>query len=479
MATLSDSLFAELSPRFFRVLTGAHARIYVDVLDLLEQEASARIDPLERDEAVSIVETFIERRGWTPGDEDDEELSGLSTRDRARHFVERLKVAGWLREEGRSDWRKLLFFDENAAIVLATLRGIAAQQSGLVQFSDKLVNVCLTVCGPTFAEDPWAQLQSCRSLVEDGLHELRQMGKTIEKHTRRQLDAATLRDNLALVFDEFSGKISTACYAELVRARLPSRLAEARQALDRIQNNASLLDRMHMDLLAREQHRGRGKEGDAGWAMARVHNEIDALGTQLARVVPLADEIDHRASEFARKSLARFRYLQEVAGERRETVQTFFETLNSAFAGKTYAQMSPLEESIPRLLVADVRWPSGLECLYTAHLRRDAGEVEPLDEEESSSDDALRQLQQALRDSLTLHRANHFVAGLQDERTASRDIPLPTSDEIEDLIACLLHAESGRAAYRVEYPRAVDHATAPDFDPRSGLLLESFTIVKK
>ena len=43
------------------------------------------------------------------------------------------------------------------------------------------------------------------------------------------------------------------------------------------------------------------------------------------RVLPMADEIDRGTADFTRRSLARFRYLQDVTGERRSEIKTFFE----------------------------------------------------------------------------------------------------------------------------------------------------------
>ena len=479
MTSLGTSLFSELTPKFFGVLAGGNASIYLTVLDLVERELGARPEALERDEVVAMVADLFERgllvNPCLAADE-DAIPEQLAPKERARLVIDRLRDAGWLREEAQSDWRRLLFFDENAAVVLEALRKIG-QPPGIVVFSDKLINVCVTVCGSALSEDPWPQLLSCRSLLEDGLKELRLMGKSIERHTRRQLDAGTLRDNLSLVFDEFAGNISSACYAELVRARLPSRLAEARHALDRMQSDAVILDRMQTELMKREQHRN--LEIDSATAMARVRNEIDALAAQLSRVVPLADEIDRRASDFARKSLARFRYLQEVASERREAVQTLFETLNRAFAGKSYREMEPL--SLPPLRISDVRCFSGLESLFTPRLRRQGGEIEPLDDEptQKSLDHVRLELHGALRDSITLGRANRFVANLEGDRVSSRDIPMPTPDDLGDLIACLLLSGANHAKYRLEFGRIRNDEARPTFHPKSDYLLEEFTVIKK
>ena len=478
--SLANAVFAEVSPKFFSLLSGPNARLYLDLADLLESESTRRPSNLERDEAISLAAEWLETSGAVAAPESDTDVpESLVPRDRARVLVERLRDAGWLREETLNDWSRQITFDENAALILGSLRTIASAHRDPLRFSDKLVNVCLTLCGPQFREDPWAQLQACTTLVTDGLKELRLMGKSIIRHTRRQLESATLRDNLALVFDEFSGKITNACYAGLVRARLPARLADARRALDGMHLDAQLLERMRTDFLSRPGQASHPLDDHA--AATQVANGIEDLANALARVIPLADEIDRHTSDFARKSLARFRYLQEVAGERREAVQTFFETLGTAFAGKTYRDMEALEASLPAPRLPDPRVLSGIDSLFTPRLRSEAGEIEPLDEEADAdaTGRARIQLQNALRDSLTLGRANRFAASLPGERIASSRIPLPTTDELEDLIACLLHAGSARAAYDIELDRFRSAEETPHFTSTGAILLESFTLVKK
>ena len=48
MASLGDSLFSELAPRFFGLLSGLNARVYLDVVDALEREMPTRGEAMER-----------------------------------------------------------------------------------------------------------------------------------------------------------------------------------------------------------------------------------------------------------------------------------------------------------------------------------------------------------------------------------------------------------------------------------------------
>jgi hypothetical protein len=281
------------------------------------------------------------------------------------------------------------------------------------------------------------------------------------------------------LFDQFSEQIGRNCYAQLVHARLPSRLAEARRAVEEQLDRADLQMQMQIEVMRREP----ALSPEA--AMARVRLRLHELAELLERVEPLADAIDRRTAEFARRSQARFRYLQETASENRARVQTFFETLNCHFAGRRLADVEALDLQIPTLLLHDLRIIAGLESLYTPRLRRSASEIDPIkDVDARQQDRTLKELQGTLRDSLTISRANRFVATLPGTRGARLDSDIILSEHVHDaedltdLIACLLHARSSDAHFRIEVPRRETEADAGEFDTKLGYRIERFTVVK-
>ena len=478
VSSLSSSLFRELRPNFFGVLASPSARLYVDVLDSLEREAGQRTQGLDRDEALAIVEQVVEVHADLVVA--DEALAQVVTvREKARTVLDTLRHAGWVEEEQRTNWQRVVFFDPNGAELLRALRRIAFPEATV--FSDKLVNVCTTLMNQdALAEQPWEQVESCVASLQAGLSELRTMEKSIQRHTRQQLAAGTLKENLALIFDQFAERIGRACYAQLVHARLPSRLAEAREVVEGRLNGADLQAKMQAEVMRREP------SSTAESAMARVRLRLAELAELLDQVEPLADAIDRRTAEFTRRSQARFRYLQETTSENRARVQEFFETLNRHFAGRRVADIESSAAKLPSLLLHDVRLFGGLESLYTPRLRRAAGEIEPLeDSDERQQDRTLAQLEGTMRDSLTVSRANRFILALPGERGARLESHqllhefVHSDEDVADLIACLLHARSADAKYRVEVPREIADTDAGKLLPKLNYRIEQFTLVKK
>ncbi len=479
---LSTALFRETrGAGFFRILSGTNAPFYVDVLDSLEREASERAEGMAREEVVALIGEVLEHH---PGFEFDGELGGnpemqlAGTRDKARLLLEHLLKCHWLEEPPRRDWRRTIHFDAHGATLIAALRKMAWPEAAV--FTDKLIAVCGMLFDETeISARPWQIVENCLSNVREGLNELWSMQKSVQRFTRRQLEEETLGGNLAMVFDDFSEQMSHACYAELVRSRLPLRLPEAVQRIHtRLMDDAGTLAEMQTEVLRRNP----GMSAET--ARAKVHQSLDDLVNLVERVLPMADEVDRRTADFTRRSLARFRYLQDVTGERRTEVKALFETANRLLARKRLSLHAADLPELPALRLPAVKLPAGRDSLYAPPVRRTPLEQEPFEDTTSDSDrdDGLRDMQRSLRDSLSIQRANKFVQSLpggKGDRIGSGDLSISGEAGFTDLISLLLHSESPEARYRLDVERVLHEESEPPVDTLEGCAVERFSIIKK
>ncbi len=474
---LSSTLFLETrGTAFFRVLAGKNAAFYVDVLDALERESADRPDGMAREEAILIIAEVLESH---PGMDFDEESDtpAATPRDRGRMLLDHLILCRWLEEPPRRDWRRTVHFDAHGSTLMAALRKIAWPDAAV--FTDKLIAVCALLADEVeLLNRPWQMVENCLSSVREGLNELRAMQKSVQRLTRRQLEEHTLKGNLAVIFDDYSEQISHACYGELVRARLPLRLPEAvRRIGDRLLGDGGAMAEMQTEVLRRNPTMS------AETARAKVRNALDELATLLETVLPMADEIDRRTADFTRRSLSRFRYLQDVTSERRGEVRVFFETANRLLAGKRLSHAPGLPE-LPALHLPEARLPAGLDSLYAPPVRRAPLEQDAFEDTVDAMDreSGLRDMQRTLRESLSVQRANAFVNALPGEkgaRIASSALPLADESALSDLIALLLHSQSTEARYRVEVERSQEETSTPPVDSLPGCVVERFSVIKK
>ncbi|TLD70209.1 hypothetical protein FEM03_13555 [Phragmitibacter flavus] len=486
MEPLSSSLFREVrTPAFFRVLAGNNARIYVDVLDALDQECTDRPDGLSREEAVALTEEVLAHHPDFSPDEDLAshtltDFQNLSSREKSREIIEHLTQCRWLEEPPRRDWRRRLYFDPHGATLIAALRKIAHPDAAV--FTDKLLAVCTALHHETqLIDTPWQTVENCLDGTRQGLNELRAMQKSVQRLTQRQLEETTLKGNLSVVFDNYTEQIAHSCYAELVQARLSTRLPDAvRRIHDRLLDDPGTLAAMEKEVLRRHE------TITADLARAKVHNALNELAHLLEMVMPMADEIDRRTADFTRRSLARFRYLQEISSERRGEVRALFQQINRLINGKRFSQLSSLPD-IPPFRLPETRIPNQRDSLQLPHQRRAPAEHEALDDEPTENERraGLADMERSLRDSLSVRRANEFIQNLpggKGSTHSSADLSFPTRDSAAtDLLAILLHAESPEARYRLEASRLDEsHAeTEFEYDPFPGGKVERFTLIKK
>jgi hypothetical protein len=477
---LSTALFRETrGVGFFRVLAGKNAACYVDVLAALEAESADRPDGMSREEVILLIAETLEHHPQFEFEDDDEGHDPASTpREKARLLLEKLLKQHWLDEPPRRDWRRTIHFDAHGATLISALRRIAWPDAAV--FTDKLIAVCAMLADETeISERPWQTVENSLSSVRAGINELRSMQKSVQRFTRRQLEEETLKGNLETVFDDYSEQMSHACYAELVRARLPLRLPEAvNRIANRLMGESSTLSEMQTEVLRRHPAMS------AETARCTVLNALDELIGLVERVLPMADEIDRRTADFTRRSLSRFRYLQDVTGERRTEIKAMFETVNRRLTGKRISHHASELPDLPDFRLPAVKLPAGLDSLYSPSVRRAPIEQDAFEDtaDEGDREAGKTVMGKALRDSLTIQRANKFVkslAGSKGDRIASADLEISGQSGFTDLISLLLHAESAEARYRLEPERLAEETKIPTLDPLDGCQVEKFSIIKK
>jgi hypothetical protein len=472
---LSTLLYSEVSQQFLRILGSGNSPIYIDAVDALSREMGEAALGISRQEAIELVALVVEKHAGLQADVQEQELASgdlVSPRAQAGFVLNRLIAAGWLSEPQRPDYQRIIYLERSAEILIEALRQIATPDAA--QFTDKLQFVCMTLVNPAaFDQNPWSDLEACISNAKLGIAELRGMQTSVERMIRRQLEVRTLRENLSVLYDDFSDAIGHSCYRELVRVRLPFRLRQARKRLDELASDSSNLERMQTEVLRRNLFE------DPASAMAHVRLRIDELSQLLDAIEPQAEKIDHRTAEFARRSFARFRYLQEVGSVRRVQIQSIFEFINKKFGNE---RLSDIDIDLPKLLLPEVKLLSGLESLYLPRRSRQPCELAPVDAEpdDAEREACLLEMESTLRDSMTVLRANRFVEQLpfgERKVLSSSELPIRNDEEIADLASVLLHAESDDACFQVRTAR--ETGAMIETDRKVGFLIERFDLERK
>jgi hypothetical protein len=475
MPSLGTSLFSELTPKFFGVLTGPNARVYLDVLDAMEREMPARGDAMERAEALEIIDRVLASGGVLEA-EAEEEASAVEADQPSSQVLRRLIACGWIEEERRSDYRRLLFLEPAAQTLLEALRAIVSQT--IASFTGKLRLVCDRLSALRFPHSRmeliWEELKSCLAQVRSGLRELRMIRKQVERYAQRQLKTATIAEALDIIYNEFSTLITQQCYRELIHARLPERLREALEGLTELEQDDLALQRLCEDFLRTNP--------EAAGALPEIFRTIEELSLALGDVEPTADRVDTSAADFARRSRSRIRYIQDVGSSRRQQVKTIFDYVREHLAEVRFADLED-KLALPPVRLADIGL-LGEQSLAKSRRAADPAARRPvaLALSDQEREESLREMEKNMRNALRLDRANRFVDRLDlnpGDVLTSNAMSIHGEDDILDVISCLVFAPAGGANYRLRTLREKQPSAEVIMDSKGDFEVERFEVEKK
>lgn len=476
--SLSNHIFDDTPPDFFAVLTLRYGRYYIDALDKIEEIQRMRHGVgLTREELLNVCESVIQGAPEAITDELDievEEDSGVEDRLTPAAMLRHMLKCKWLEEPKRSDYQRVYYLDNRAEILLDCLRRMAYPEN--VTFTDKLHLVCSRLQDPdAFIEHPLSDLESCIDNLRYGLQELRSLQQGMARLTQRQLRSDSLKENLHVLYDDFSENIGQRCYKSLVSLDIPVRLPLVREKLDEIKHSPQIVAQMEIEL---QKRRPELTDDEASERIARGLQEAVVM---LESVEPQSEAVDRRAADFARRSFARFRYLQEVSSGRRSEVRSLFELINERYAECKMANL-PDDLDLPKLNIPSVGLLSGTDSLFIPRTSRKKGVRTPLTDDfdyDGDSDFAMDEMADNINSSLTTIRANNYYRTLTIPKKGLRSdkFELNSDEDILDIIGLLLHGETSDAEYFVHSPREEDKE--PEVYDNDGYDFDEFTIKAK
>ncbi len=467
--SLSQHIFDDTPARFFAVLTWRYGRLYIDALDRIEEIQRHRHGVgLTRAELIEVCQDIINTSNpdTTEAADDEKNLT-------APEMLRQMLHCHWLEAPKRSDYQRVYYLDNRAELLLESLRRMAHPEQ--VTFTDKLHLVCSRLMDPNaFTDHPLSDIESCNDNLRYGLQELRSLQQGMARLTQRQLRSDSLKENLQVLYDDFSENIGQRCYKQLISLNLPVRLPLIKEQLTNIEQNPVVIAKMEVAL---QKRRPELTENEIA---ARVSNLIRDAISMLESVEPQSEAVDRKAADFARRSFARFRYLQEVSSGRRSEMRSVFEKINNHYSGCKMAHL-PEQLQLPALKVPSVGLLSGLESLFAPRTQRKKYERQSLadlyDEDIlEDHDHAVVEMQENINSSLNTVRANRFYQTLcvPSQGLNSDSIVTDSEEWLLELAGLLLHGDTSESEYTISSPR--ETFQEPTQSEKDGYLIDQFTI---
>ena len=494
--SLSQHIFDDTPARFFAVLTWRHGRLYIDALDRIEEMQRHRHGVgLSRTELLEVCQDIIRTNSETEKSsqqlelplQESDKMTGSTEEETSENEKEEANLTApemlrqmlhchWLEEPKRSDYQRVYYLDNRAELLLESLRRMAYPEQ--VTFTDKLHLVCSRLMdAEAFQEHPLSDFESCNDNLRYGLQELRSLQQGMARLTQRQLRSDSLKENLQVLYDDFSENIGQRCYKQLISLDLPVRLPLIKEHVTAIEQNPVIIAKMEVDL---QKRRPELSEDEIA---TRVSDLIRDTISMLESVEPQSEAVDRRAADFARRSFARFRYLQEVSSGRRSEMRTVFDRVNERYAGAKMAHLPDALE-LPALKIPSVGLLSGLESLFVPRTPRKKYQRQSLADlyDDDILDDhghAVDEMQENINSSLNTIRANRFYQTLSVPAAGLQSDAIVTDSEewLLELAGLLLHGDTLESQYSIYSPR--EDYEEPTRSEKDGYLIDQFSIHPK
>lgn len=331
-------LFQEISPSFFRPLTGRLATVYWAALETL-YALDFEGEPFEitRETAIEQVAQLLEQtpeyladptalvkaidEGW-PSDEASESASVESdassatataatdaeetereARRLARSLLRRLELAGWFDYEYRQTSKGyVLNFRDYAARILHTLTQVAKQDQPIFEGLAQGIKAALSP--QEVQEKPGVALYNAQRATKDLVREIKILSRNIHRYCDRVLkQCATPKDLLELQLDIYQKKVVDSSYH---RFKTSDNVFKYRSFI--LAQLDALVEDPYLHAGA-VQWVSRNQAVEYEEANSRVDEWAALIRSQLLSIHVLTDDLDRKNARYTAATLSRINYL--------------------------------------------------------------------------------------------------------------------------------------------------------------------------
>ena len=467
-------LFDVVPARFFSILASKGRAVYADALFLLYDLYRSHQFGLRRDDVVDALTDLMAQLDEAGEDHEwlDEELwagedgtangpegrssdqaarpsQSLDPRARANAVLRRLKEAGWVDLEPRTNYEEYVNLMDYAIQVLDVLDRIRTRRQ--TEYRGFVFQTYLALTSEDAQREGHLALQAAYDQTEALVRELKSLHHNIRHYTERLLQQKRPQDVLSVHFLEYQGEILNRSYHQLkttdhVSRYRPKILAAVRAWVrdsDRVKAAAA-------GLVAS------GQMTELREAQAEVLRRLAFLESSYDTMDDLLHEIDRRNAQYAKASLEQVRYMLNSS---RDTEGQLIDLLR--FAAEQIAGGQPGTREDLQNQWQDLFALAAVEALEDRSLftpRRTRELMKPAALSRQAVDDETRRQALArahfqVANRLTLERVNrHILERLGTNASLqAKDLGVDTLDDFVLLIHTAAYSTNRKAAYQVDF----------------------------
>ena len=438
---MMKNIFDAIDYKFFQVFSGENRRIHAEIImvvsDFFKHDNASYV---EKEDLVNHLSDYINRRNFeNVMDEEGNDISKSTPREKALNQINLFKRNGWLIEEKIENYVDIIQFDDNALIILKALEDISSnsapkEYTGYIYVIDSLLRTFDYNQGVSFLERIYDNTETLMS-------RLRGLNSSIKKYLTRLLneDSDDAGNLLKTLLYDYQDNIINKAFSNLKLTDNPSKYKN--QILTKLNE---LRSKEGIDKLIQNYRRTKTSDQSDSEIESILFNQIDYVYNTIEMLQQTILMIDIKNAKYVKSSTSKLSFIlsdsYDVVGKIENILKLMKHQKNEDFYKEAFGlyKMGTVDS----------------ESIYKPRVYKEHLAVVELQEKPEVDQVYVDEITQRLfRDNrFSIKTINEYVKAILEQKTKvkSSDLQINSSEDLIRLILIQLYADHEHMCYRTE-----------------------------
>lgn len=459
---MMKNIFDAIDYKFFQVFSGENRRIHAEIImvvsDFFKHHNASYV---EKEDLVNNLSDYISQRNFDNVlDDEGNDISKSTPREKALSKLNLFKRNGWLIEEKVENYVDIIQFDDNALIVLKALEDISSNSSpkeytGYIYVIDSLLR--------TFDYNQGVSLlERIYDNTETLMNRLRGLNSSIKKYLTRLLneDSEDAEKLLQTLLYDYQDNIINKAFSNLKLSDNPSKYQN--QILTKLNE---LRSKEGMDKLVLNYKKTKTSDQPELEIEKTLFDQIDYVYNIIEMLQQTILMIDIKNAKYVKSSTSKLSFILsenfDVVGKIENILKLMKHQKNDDFYHEAFGlyKMGTVDS----------------ESIYKPRVYKEQLSVVELQEKPEVDQAYVDEVAQRLfRDNrFSIKKVNEYVRVLLEHKTRikSSDLLIDSNEDLTRMILIQLYAHHEQMCYRTE--------TSDSNVTKNGIEYKDFMIVKR
>lgn len=300
------NIFDAIDYKFFQVFSGENRRIHAEIImivsDFFKRHNASYVD---KEDLVNHISDYIGQRDFDKVlDDEGNDISTSSSREKALSKLNLFKRNGWLIEETVENYQDIIQFDDNALIILQALDDISSnstpkEYTGYIYVIDSLLRYFDYNQGVSILEQVYDNTETL-------MNRLRGLNSSIKKYLTKLLneDSEDAEKLLKTLLSDYQENIVNKAFSNLKLSDNPSKYKN--QILNRLNE---LRTKEGMEQLITNYHKTKTSKDSDEEIELMLQNQIDYVYDNIEFLQQTIQMIDIKNAKYVKSSTSKLSFI--------------------------------------------------------------------------------------------------------------------------------------------------------------------------